>query len=126
MSLEITGEWGMGLYMDEAMVVPLTSIEFGTLYPGESGLLGPYYIMNKGDYGMLISYSLVDWPAGVIFEMELYDLTQVYILAPDEIYPIGIEPHTGGWTFTIHYTVTGAAENGVYSPVLTWNAHDTM
>ncbi|MFX1484391.1 MAG: hypothetical protein ACFFCP_14515 [Promethearchaeota archaeon] len=124
MGLEISGEWGMDFYIDATMTIPLTSIDFGTLHPGDSGSLGPYYIMNSGDYYIFLSYSLTDWPVGVTLEMELYDLMSVSILPLDEIYPVGIEPHTGGWTFTIHYTVTGAAASGVYSPTLTWNAND--
>ena len=125
MSIEITGEWGLGLYMDANGMMPLTSLDFGTLKPGDSGSLGPYYIMNSGDYVIYLSYSLTDWPSDVTLQMELVDDTAPIMLAPDFIHPNGMPANYIGWTFTIHYDVSETAGDGVYSPTLTWNAHDS-
>jgi hypothetical protein len=125
MSIEISAEWGIGLYMTPDGTGPeLTGIDFGTLHPGDSGSLGPYYIMNSGDYTIFLSYSLAGWPDDVTIDVEITADGQTISLAPDEVHPNGLPPTSVSGSLTIYYIVSDTAESGVYSPLLTLNAHN--
>jgi len=110
----------------------LTFIDFGTLCRGDtatypSGAPGEiYYIKNIGECDIWLNYDVTSLPSNVNLEMHIkkdpagsWEILPASTLTTWSIAPNGY----ANWYIIL--TIGNTAPFGTFTPMITWNAHDT-
>lgn len=137
LSMVIRGTYSLEV-RDIDHVTVLTAIDFGDMFRGETYKYpanpptDTYWLVNDGDYPLWVSFSLSSFPSDVTFDIYARrgDQSAWTKLGPGDIFadplnPDGETAQTSRIEWYIECVVDLYAAFSSYSPVLTWNGHDT-
>ena len=130
MQIQILAVYGLTAY-DTDHTTELTFIDWGALYRGNdtrrpetTGAF--YYLDNTGEGKIWLSYSINDWPSGVMLEVYVRKMgtTSFEKLNPGDVSSFYLdEGEAAEWYMLV--TVENDAEFGTFTPKLTWQGCDS-